>query len=164
MDNYTRGFLERGRAGVLLDTNILLLFVVGSFAREQIPQFKRTIMFTKEDYDILDRFLMRFESIVTTPNILTEVSNLSGQWKGRYKDAYFKVLAHSITLLNEHYLPSDEISNMEEFKSFGLTDAGMLQLARDRYLVVTDDLSLYQYLLGKGVAAINFNHIRVESW
>ena len=31
--------------GVLVDTNILLLFVVGAFDRELIPRFKRTSHF-----------------------------------------------------------------------------------------------------------------------
>ena len=80
MSNYIIELLQRYRGkGVLLDTNILLLYFVGAFNPEEIPRFKRTKMFTVEDHDTLVGILGYFEKIVTTPNILTEVSNLSGQ-------------------------------------------------------------------------------------
>jgi hypothetical protein len=80
MNDYIVGLRDRYRArGILVDTNLLLLFFIGLFDRGQISRFKRTKTYTGEDFDVLDRFLSQFARLITTPNILSEVSNLSGQ-------------------------------------------------------------------------------------
>ena len=42
---------------VLIDTNILLMYFVGTLDPKLIPTFKRTTTYTVEDYGILVRFL-----------------------------------------------------------------------------------------------------------
>ena len=63
------------QSGILIDTNILLLYFVGSYDIQQISRFKRTKKFVVEDYKLLTRIWNSFKKIVTTPHILTEVSN-----------------------------------------------------------------------------------------
>ncbi len=165
MNEYITELLRRyGRAGALLDTNVLLLYFVGLFDPELIPVFKRTKMFTVEDYSTLVAILNHFKRIVTTPNILTEVSNFSGQLPEHLKHDYFEKFASGITLLDEHYLRSDEISEMRAFKRFGLTDAGIIHLVKDNYLIITANFKLAQYLQKEGVDALNFNYIRIINW
>jgi hypothetical protein len=41
------------RKGILIDTNILLLYFVGNFDQDLISSFKRTLQFTVEDYNTL---------------------------------------------------------------------------------------------------------------
>src|SRR4051812_13958525 len=60
----------------LIDTNILLLHVVGSWNRALIPSSKRTSVFTEEDFDLLQETLSAYSPLLVTPAILTEVSNL----------------------------------------------------------------------------------------
>jgi hypothetical protein len=56
--------IERNkRFGVLLDTNLLLLDLIGQFNREHISRFKRTQTFTPTDYDLLRKVLSAFVSI-----------------------------------------------------------------------------------------------------
>ncbi len=38
--------------GLLIDTNILLMLVVGSYDRSRIGTFKRTEQYTEDDFDI----------------------------------------------------------------------------------------------------------------
>jgi hypothetical protein len=64
---------------LLVDTNILLLYIVGSLSLDRIARHKRTDTFTVEDYRLLDRVLRQFGGIVVSPDILTEVSNHLGQ-------------------------------------------------------------------------------------
>ena len=71
--------------GVLLDSNLLLLLCVGSFRRQEIGRFKRTAQYGACDYDLLVDFLSRFKSVVTTPNVLTEVNGLSNQFTGIHR-------------------------------------------------------------------------------
>ncbi|HXG65552.1 MAG TPA: PIN domain-containing protein [Blastocatellia bacterium] len=147
--------------GILIDTNILLLYFIGSFDPNLISNFKRTIQFTVEDYKILLLLLRPFEKLITTPNILTEVSNLSGQLGEPARTSYFQVFAEKIALLEEHYIHSHEAAAQEDFLRFGLTDTNTFNLSKDQYLVLTDDFRLSQCLQKKDIDAINFNHIRV---
>jgi hypothetical protein len=108
--------------------------------------------------------LSNFKALVTTPNILTEVSNLSGQLGEPLRLNYFEKFASGIGLLDENYIPSNKVSNMEEFKKFGLTDMGIMCLAKHSYLVITDDFRLSQYLQKENIDVLNFNHIRPMKW
>ena len=64
-------------AGLLVDTNLLVLLVVGSVNRDRIETFKRTSKYTKADYDLLTRVLGAFQKIYTVAHVLAEVSNLT---------------------------------------------------------------------------------------
>jgi hypothetical protein len=45
-----------------------------------------------------------------------------------------------------------------------LTDAGIAHLVAGKYPVITTDSVLCEYLLGRGVDAINFNYLRRLGW
>ena len=155
MTDHILGLIERhGSGGVLVDANILLLYFVGSYNREHVPRFKRTGQFTVNDYDLLVRVLSRFARVVTTPNILSEVNSLSAQMGEPAKTEYFEEFARGIATA----------SQLSEFPKLGLTDSGILHLAEDQYLVLTDDLRLCQFLEKAGVDVLNFNHIRLIAW
>lgn len=148
-------------AGVLVDTNLLLLYFVGAFDRHQISRFKRTAQFNGEDFDLLVDFLGRFSRVATTPHILTEVSNLAGQLHDAAKHGVLERLKAGLALLDEQFAPAGEISSHTSFARFGITDSAILHHARGRYLVLTDDFRLSQYLLHEGLDVINFNHLRM---
>jgi rRNA-processing protein FCF1 len=165
MNVYIDELIQRyRRKGILVDTNILLLYCIGAVNKNEISIFKRTKQFVPEDYDTLLGLLNNFESIVTTPNILTEVSNLSGQLKDNLKLTYFNFFKENIKLLKEEYVPSLQAANIPEFSRFGLTDAAIINHAKGKYLVLTEDFHLSQYLQHEGIDAINFNHLRPFFW
>jgi hypothetical protein len=163
-DEIQRLVVRYSRRGILIDTNILLLYFVGSFDLDLISSFKRTLQFTVEDYNTLLLLLQLFDRLITTPNILTEVSNLSGQLGEPAKTLYFYTFARKITLMEEHYIDSREAATQEEFIKIGLTGASIFRLPKDQYLILTDDFRLSQYLQHKGIDVINFNHIRPLGW
>ena len=152
------------REGIILDTNILLLYVVGACDKSRISTFKRTQTFAPEDFDTLWRFLQHFRKVATLPNIITEVSNLLDGLTGKVRLACFKLLASAVDSLEEHYMPSSAVSKVSEFGRLGLTDTAILRLAETKYLVLTDDFDLYGCLASKGCLVFNFNHIRVLNW
>lgn len=78
-DHLEQLLIEYRTEGVVADTNLLLLYVVGAHDPERIGRFPRTDTYTEDDFDLLERLLGYFETAVTTPPILTEVSNLLGQ-------------------------------------------------------------------------------------
>ncbi len=163
MSDYIQSLLVQYRnKGILIDTNLLLLYFVGSYDPQRIEKYKRTKnrKYFLEDFQRLVKLISYFETIVTTPNILTEVSNLTSQ----LPDAYFQVFCESMTTFEETYMPSRDVCKLHHFNHFRLTDSGIIDLAPEKHLVLTDDLELYGYLAGNGVDAVNFNHIRVLNW
>ncbi len=152
------------RKGVLVDSNVLLLYFVGMYDPQRIPKFKRTIMFAVEDFYTLLSLFRYFSKVVTTPNILTEVSNLANPLANDLTSTFYKQFAHQITVLEEHYIKSAKLSPMPQLAKLGLTDAGILDLAQGQYLVLTDDFRLVGHLEKQGIDVINFNHLRRINW
>jgi hypothetical protein len=158
---YLESLIEKhSAAGLLLDTNLLLLLIIGSRSRSLVGSWKRLNMFSAEDYDTLSAIAERFVGLVTTPNILTEVSNLAENLTGAYKGEYLTSLSDMITILDERYIPSRDVVASPIFNQFGLSDAVIADIVTREFLVLTIDLPLYQYLLAMGVDVLNFNHIR----
>jgi hypothetical protein len=150
--------------GILIDTNILLLWLVGSTNKDRISQFKRTQSFEVRDYELLAYIFTKFQRILTTPNILTEVSNLINQLGEPDRSKCFSIFARDIVQLDEIYKDSHTIAATDKFQKFGLTDCGIVNVAKDSYLVLTDDLRLANYLQNIGIDTLNFNNIRVYGW
>jgi rRNA-processing protein FCF1 len=165
MKDFVRSLFHKYKQkGILIDTNILLLWFVGTVNRERISKFNRTQNFLPEDYDFLVQVLSYFNTIVTTPNILTEVNSLANQLGEPERSKCLSVFAEKVARLNESYLESTEVVRTDSFTKFGLTDCGIVNIAKNKYLVLTDDLKLANYLENIGIDTINFNNIRVYGW
>lgn len=163
MPEPTHQLLVRYReSGLLVDSNLLLLFFVGAFDRTQIRQFKRTREYTEEDFDILSSVLVFFKRIITTPNILTEVSNFLGQLSGSLRYSAFRSFGEKIRLqiIDESYAPSKEMTLHSHFELFGLTDIGITVTAKGKYLVLTNDHDLAQFLIMQGVDVLTLTILR----
>ena len=154
------GFLQKYRtSGAIIDANLLLVYVIGRADRRLLGRSHHTKQY-EEDFPIVQRVVEYFARIYTTPNILTEVSNLAA------KDGGAKVLdflAKFVRRLDERYCVSSASCEDQSFTRLGLTDAGLCLLARE-YLVVTADFNLHLTLRRRGLDAINFNHLRQASW
>jgi len=74
------------------------------------------------------------------------------------------VFAEKVARLNEFYLESTEVVRTDSFTKFGLTDCGIVNIAKNKYLVLTDDLKLASYLQKIEIDTIKFNNIRVYGW
>lgn len=84
--------IEKHRAnGLLIDTNILLVLLVGRTNRHRIPECKRTQSYTADEYELLERLVSQFKTVITTPHLLTEVSNLdplNGKERVKFQNLY----------------------------------------------------------------------------
>ncbi|MCP1381561.1 hypothetical protein [Runella salmonicolor] len=150
----TRAELKK-KAGLVIDTNLLLLYLMGIYDPKKISQFKRTQQFLEEDFQLLLRFIEIFDKVIITPHILAETTNLADTQT-------FPILKTIIELLEENLTSSLEIIHSDQtcFNKFGLSDTAIQYLAQQNYVVLTDDLRLYHYLSTKGYTAFNFNHLR----
>ncbi len=147
-------------AGVLVDTNLLLLYFVGTCDRDQIERFRRTRdRFVAEDFETLMRVFRSFDTVVTTPHVLTEVSNLLGHLSGRTRTKCFGLFAQHVSLMNEKHTPARDLGGRPTFVKFGIADASIEDAAQG-YLVLTDEFPLANYLGSKGLDVLNFNNIR----
>jgi hypothetical protein len=162
--DYAESLFEKySTTGVVLDTNLLLLLILGGARRELIGK-KRLNMFSAEDYDTLSAIVDRFGLLATTPNILTEVSNLADQITGSHRDAYIGSFVNHLSMLDERYVPSNKLVGSPVFNLFGLSDAVIAEIATRELLVMTIDLPLYHYLSAMELDVLNFNHIRTTYW
>ncbi len=164
MNEIAELFSRYRNRGILIDTNILLLLFVGLVNRDRISQFNRTEKFLPEDFDLLVSIVEYFQKIITTPNVLTELNSLINQLREPERSQCYRVLAQQMNSLDEFYLESQRISQLERFAVFGLTDLSIMQTAKGNYLVLTDDLKFASYLQSMEVDVVNFNNIRTFGW
>lgn len=142
---------------VILDTNILLVYLVGCIGLRLISSFKRTSSrFCEDDFEVLNQIFSKFKKFITTSNILTEVSNLGGQLSGDYKIKFFEILSRFIEQTPEKYVKSSDIAIDIDFIKLGVTERGVLELSKDDYLIITDDYKLS----AKCSNSLNYNHLR----
>ena len=152
-------FLVKHRSrGALLDANLLLVYIVGKCARNQLPHFQHTKQYS-DDFGLVERLVEFFPVHHTTPNVLTEVSNL-GKKLGV---PFFQTLSKVVHVLTEHYCCSEDAADNPGSQTFGLTDSILLSLGR-QVLIVTADGRLHRFLRSQNVEAVNFHHIRPYSW
>lgn len=144
--------------GLLIDSNLLVLLIVGRTNRHRVSQFKRTNTYTYSDYELLELFVSFFERTLITPNVATEVSNLT-DLSGNELAVARQRLQEFVVLSDERYAKSQSVVRTPAFPQLGLTDAALASLG-DNALVLTDDLSLFSYLTHIGIDAINFAYIR----
>ncbi len=163
-DYYGEIFYRYRHKWLLVDSNLLLLLVVGACDPNRVGTFKRTKQFAVADYELLRKITRYFATLITTPCILTEVSNLLGQLPGELRGQFFQKFSVTIERLAEDYTQSAQLAGRDDFSRFGLTDASIIHCVKGRYLVITVDLPLLGYLPLLGVHTVNFNHIRTVNW
>lgn len=150
------------RKSLLIDTNLLLLLLIGSFNPSLIAKNKITANqgFDEADFNQLRDFAGTFQKLVTTPHILTEVSNHADKIKGADHEKFTRRFISLIEKLDESFESSKLLSQTDAFARFGLTDTAIYHLANEGVFVVTVDLPLAGFLQKRGVPVVNFNNVR----
>ena len=115
--------------GLLIDTNLLVLLVVGSVNRDRISRFKRTTGYSSADWDLLIGILEQISRRYTLPHVLAEVSTLT-DLKGPELEVARIVLLKLIGELREISINSADACATSLYIRFGLTDAAIAEAAR----------------------------------
>lgn len=148
---------------LLVDTNVLVLYAVGTVNRQRIQTFKRTSQYTPDDFDLLLRVLGQWKSLYTVPHVLAEVSNLT-DLSGAERPQIRQMLKETISVLTEVAVPSAQAALHQTYSALGLVDASIATVAREHECaVLTDDLDLYLCLQRDGISAFNFTHLRAAT-
>lgn len=149
---------------IALDTNLLVLLIVGSTSRKYIAIHKKLKAFTVEDFDLLIDILKSAKQIAVTPHVLAETSNLITYINDPAKSEILSKFKLFIEKNPEIYVRSLDASQQREFSRLGLTDAVIMELAKTKLPVLTADLALYLAASQAGLQVENFNHIREQYW
>lgn len=143
---------------VVLDSQLLLLLIVGSANRAYIAKHRRLQDYSEQDFLFLLDLIASAPEIVVTPNTLTETSNLARQIAEPARSRIgelFRVVARSAA---ERYRESSRAVDRVEFFRLGLTDAVLLDLLGKSEILLTADHELYLTALSQGLKASYFVH------
>lgn len=147
---------------IALDTNFMILFVIGSVAPSLIGSQRRVKAFMPDDFELLVEQLENVD-LILTPNTLTEVSNLTFEgfhepYLSRIKSVVFEIISQ----FSETYVPSKQAAGASEFSWLGLADTVWLEGVNADTTIMTADAKLHVAALKRGLLSINFNHLREE--
>jgi hypothetical protein len=145
-----------------IDSQLLLLYLVGATARTYIARHKRLRAYTEDDFDLLLAQIEGIESLVLTPNTLSETSNLIDHIAEPARGEIYAVLRAVLALPEavERYVPSSVAARQRALPRLGLTDCALLDLCHEGTPLLTADLPLYLAAVSAGGAAVNFHHLR----
>ncbi|HYI94954.1 MAG TPA: hypothetical protein VEX68_15530 [Bryobacteraceae bacterium] len=143
--------------GALFDANLLLVYVVGKLDKRRLSDFGHTEQY-KEEFPLIEKLVESFSILHTTPNVLTEVSNLGS----KLGPSFFDLLQRVVTKLDEQYCASKDAVGDPHFRKLGLTDAALIVGAKS--LVVTLDAALHSILRARKIDAVNYHHFREDYW
>ncbi|MEM7787318.1 MAG: hypothetical protein AAF594_06270 [Bacteroidota bacterium] len=161
LDRFNETVARYRNRGVLLDANLLVLYVVGSHDARLIQATKATRSFERRDFEFIARLVAYAGRLVTTPHLLTEVNGLSNTGvPRRLRRDYLTTFRKQIGSMVEVHTEAAAIAEDEVFLRLGLTDAAVLSLGGDPPLVVSTDLDLCVALDSRRLAVVNYNHVR----
>ena len=157
---------QHARQGILIDTNVLLVLLVGLVDQGLVGRFKRTESYTPEDFQLVLRLVQGFRRIITTPHILAELTNLSPTGREHRKAArYFGQLVAVLRRAYEHPVAKDVMLGSALLPRIGFTDLSIIEAAKNgHYLVLTDDWRASECARAQGCAVLNLNHLRGAAW
>jgi len=165
-------YIEKYRPeGIIIDTNILILFLIGNFDKTCICNCKtlndNRKKYSTDDFELLSKIISYFHKIIITPQIIAEISNLTitKGFFGSKLNSYVSKVISFLRLENTHekYQPICSLWNTDVgvLSNFGLTDITMFELAKNNNMpIVTDDFPFYSYCFSNKIPIIKFEHIK----
>lgn len=153
----------RTARGVLFDTNMLLLFIVGNASPELLPRCGRTKALEAEDFQLLVGPMAQVPETATlafTPHVAAETWNLleNSVPSEPDLDRIAEFYASYVTSSKEGRPEARHLVRHSKFRRLGLTDTGVLRLARKKTVVVTADVDLTVALNEAKCPVLNFTH------
>ena len=148
---------------VALDSNLLLLLIVGRVSPRLVGRHKRLKSYRMGDFRLLAETIGQADGLIAIPNALTEVSNLAGYGlAGPVRDEVSRSLREVVRELDEIYRPSLQAVTEPEFDWLGLCDSAWLGAIGADTVLLTGDTPLYRAAISRGLSAMNFNALRQE--
>lgn len=147
-------------SNLIVDTNLLVLLIVGLASKKYISAHKKLSAYDVKDFEILSEIISKFDQLVFTPHVLSETSNLVACINEPAKTEIMKTFGEIIGKFGEQYVPSVEGIGRAEFTRLGLTDGVLLTLGQGGGSLITADVPLYLAATSAGYQATNYMHIK----
>lgn len=169
MEDSTAKIHRHLRNGIVVDANLLVLYLIGLHDSATGLQLVRTFRYTKgkysmEDFYILNTVLQQFNVQIFTPHILTETSNMIGHLSSPARELCFGFMrVNVIPVMEETSFRAVNLKDDEAFVKFGVTDTGIVHAASNPYLILTDDRPLCGHLEKNGLDAVHFQEIKYST-
>lgn len=164
MVNVLNDLIRRHReTGILVDTNMLLVYLVGLADPKWVEAVNPNRAYTSGDFEFLSIILGQFKQLIVTPAILAEVSNVSvSRLEAWQIERFFTMLGSLLpsTTFSERFVSVTSVCRTTGFIPFGFADGTVEEIGAAGVPVFTDDANLYQLLASRNVEVFNYNHIR----
>ena len=129
---------------VAIDTNLLVLLVVGLTSSEYIRRHRRLHpTYKSRHFELVQGLLVRAPEVICTAHILAEASNLLRQIGDPMRSEIMAKYGMFIELADEPVIPAKQASRSPNFIRLGLTDAAILSLDPTDVLLLTVDHDLH---------------------
>jgi len=150
-------------SSVLIDTNLLLLLIVGFYNKKLISVHKRTKEFMPKDFDLLVKCINGYNILWVTSHCLAEVSNLIRQTDKKQAKELMAYFLNYVTKAKESHIPKEIIFKNGVLTRLGVADTGLIIKSKRVSCVFTVDLELYLEISKRGYKVVNFNHLRMRN-
>ncbi len=136
---------------IIIDTNALILLIVGLMDPEKIPKHKCLSIYEKQDFIDLVDIIGDFNRLIMLPNVWTEVDNLLNGFTGEDKYLYIQVFKNIFKRSTEYYIATISGAEHYSFIDIGLTDSLLLQISSNNDFLVTSDSRLADFAKAHGI-------------
>jgi rRNA-processing protein FCF1 len=140
----------------IIDTNLLVLLLIGLDNPRTIKSHDRTSKYNLEDFEMVKAIFYNALKVYITPHILSEISNLTDkQWNNYDLFNIFKALAKAQI---EIYTPKETLLDFQFLPQIGITDTSLYFAAKETHsIVLTDDEKCAPYLESSGCEVLRFS-------
>lgn len=162
------------RFGLVLDANMLAVYIVGHISPEKIQNYDVTEGYDEDDYRMIKYYVekSRDKTIVTTSYIISEVVHLLGaevnrQKKGRpFKkpetfDKAIDVLSFSTEFTKTNVREMLNRHGRDALLRFGIPDISLVEAVDGNAAFLSSDSALCDMMAGKGLPALHYSRARV---
>lgn len=144
---------------ILIDTNLLVLLMVGSLDPTLVRVHKNCSSFSPDDYRLLLRWVGPRPLFVVLPNVVTETSNLLRQIRDPHRTTLSAMLGRFVKTQREIYVESRRAAARPDYARLGITDCAALCTSEAAIHLLTVDFDLYMGFLEAGRPVTNFRHV-----
>lgn len=136
---------------IAIDTNALIILLVGLIDEELINKHKRTSIYNVEDFHFIQNIIGSFENLLVVPNVWTEVDNLLNNFNSDRRFKYISLLKDIINYSTERYIESKKAVLNDYFFDLGVTDALLLEISKECGNLITADTTLSDIATAHGI-------------
>ncbi len=151
--------------GIIVDTEMLILLLVGSYSLSHVIKCKFTNKFSEKDFHKLIKLLSLFKKIIITPYIIAEVSNQSKQaFYGDEMYGYFSSVLNILKDTSEENAMFSSLVGMDTkiIADFGFTDMAMFDISKNsnnKIAIISNDTDFCIHAREK-IPIIKFDDIK----